>query len=367
MLDYLDYEDGGAEGDGQQDFTDAEQAGIVRAIAGLKALDPAVGSGAFPMGVLHKLTLALRRLDPYNARWEALQKELAGQRATAAFDTANRQERDAELAEISETFERYRTSDFGRKLYLIQNSIYGVDLQPVATQIAKLRFFISLAIDQQPTDDPADNYGIKPLPNLETRFVAADALLGLGGLNRELTSERTRELQQQLNANRERHFHANTRGLKRQYRERDKELRRELAASLTGSGLDAGHAVRVADWDPYDQNSSADWFDPEYMFGVASGFDVVIGNPPYVSHDKISRQVKDSLRDIYESHKPFADLYCYFMERATTLLNDGGVSALITSNSFLKAEYGTLIRNFLRRNTVLLQVLSIENSRCLTT
>ena len=124
---------------------------------------PAVGSGAFPMGVLHKLTLALRRLDPDNTRWEALQKELAA----AAFNTQNQQERDDELTEISDTFERYRDSDFGRKLYLIQNSIFGVDIQPIACQIAKLRFFISLAIEQE-ADRNAENFGIKPLPNLET-------------------------------------------------------------------------------------------------------------------------------------------------------------------------------------------------------
>ena len=66
----------------------------------------------------------------------------------AAFDTSDQQERDAELTEISNTFERYRQSDFGRKLYLIQNSIFGVDIQSIACQIAKLRFFISLAIEQ---------------------------------------------------------------------------------------------------------------------------------------------------------------------------------------------------------------------------
>ena len=158
-------------------FDDPAKESIVRAIADLKVLDPAVGSGAFPMGILHKLTLALRRLDPGNKRWEALQKERARHRADEAFETKDKQERDAELLEISETFERY-SGDFGRKLYLIQNSIFGVDIQPVACQIAKLRFFISLAIEQE-ADKTADNFGIKPLPNLETRFVVANTLLGI--------------------------------------------------------------------------------------------------------------------------------------------------------------------------------------------
>ena len=159
-------------------LTTAKRTRLWKTISELKILDPAVGSGAFPMGILHKLTLALRRLDPDNTRWEALQKEFAGKRAKEAFNTQNQQERDDELTEISATFERYRDSDFGRKLYLIQNSIFGVDIQPIACQIAKLRFFISLAIEQEP-DKNAKNFGIKPLPNLETRFVAADTLIGI--------------------------------------------------------------------------------------------------------------------------------------------------------------------------------------------
>ena len=175
LRDLLDYD----VADAETTFEDAEREAIVRAIADTKVLDPAVGSGAFPMGVLHKLTLALRRLDPENELWAELQREQARERAASAFDTDDQAARDAELEEISDTFQRYRESDFGRKLYLIQNGIYGVDIQPIATQIAKLRFFISLAIDQEPTDVADDNYGIKPLPNLETRFVAADSLLGI--------------------------------------------------------------------------------------------------------------------------------------------------------------------------------------------
>ncbi len=356
LLDYLEHEDA----DTQQGFTDAERDGIVRAIAGLKALDPAVGSGAFPMGALHKLTLALRRLDPHNTRWEALQKELAGQRAAAAFDTANQQERDEELAEISETFERYRDSDFGRKLYLIQNSIYGVDIQPVATQIAKLRFFISLAIDQD-ADPKAGNFGIKPLPNLETRFVAANTLLGLGGLSRELTSERTRELQQQLNANRESHFHATTRAMKLQYRERDRGLRRALAESLTQSGLDAGHAAKVAQWDPYDQSASADWFDAEYMFGVTGGFDVVIANPPYIQLQKNSGELRRLYQDAgFATLTSTGDIYQLFYEKGVQLLApQTGLLSYITSNSWLKAEYGKATRRWFAEGHTPLRLLEM--------
>ena len=173
----LDYAQTSSDGKKWSDNPETDY--IVEAISQLKIMDPAVGSGAFPMGILHKLTLALRRLDPDNNRWEQLQRDRAGKRAEAAFKISNQQERDVELAEISDTFERYRDSDFGRKLYLIQNGIFGVDIQSIACQIAKLRFFISLTIEQEPDGDTGNNFGIKPLPNLETRFVTANTLIGL--------------------------------------------------------------------------------------------------------------------------------------------------------------------------------------------
>ena len=359
----LDYDDALADTDNL--FTSAEKEAIVSAIAGTKALDPAVGSGAFPMGILHKLTLALRRLDPDNLIWENLQRELAGKRATVAFDTADQAERDAELQEISATFQRYRDSDFGRKLYLIQNSIYGVDIQPIATQIAKLRFFISLAIDQESTDEAGDNYGIKPLPNLETRFVAADSLLGLSRPAQMALGQTgaVKELQEDLDRNRERHFHANNRQRKLYFRRQDVRLRGELAKALQVASFSAGDADKIARWDPYDQNAHADWFDAEYMFGEADGFDVVIGNPPYISHDRIPQPIKDVLRARYSAHQGFADLYCYFIERAVGVAKSGGVSVLITSNSYLRADYGSPVRTFLRSNATMLQLLNIENSQ----
>ena len=346
--------------DGSEWFDSREADAVVRAISELKILDPAVGSGAFPMGALHKLTLALRRLDPDNTRWEQLQKERAIQRAAAAFDTKDRQTRDEELKEISRIFENY-SGDFGRKLYLIQNSIFGLDIQSIACQIAKLRFFISLAIEQEP-DSTADNFGIKPLPNLETRFIAANTLIGLEG-ERTLTSPKAKALEVELGENRERHFHATTRPQKLACKRADKKLRRALATELKHIGMPADDAEKIAHWDPYDQNASTDWFDPEWMFGVRDGFDVVIGNPPYVSHDKIPKQFKTKIKNHYQSYQSFADVYCYFIEKAIELQNQQGILSFITSNSYLRAEYGAPIRRLLQSKNMLLRVLNIEDSQ----
>ncbi len=335
--------------DANEWFDDEETDGVMRAISELKILDPAVGSGAFPMGMLHKLTLALRRLDPDNTRWETLQKGLAIEKAKRAVDTkGHQQEHDAALQEISSTFERYRDSDFGRKLYLIQNSIFGVDIQPVACQIAKLRFFISLAIEQE-TNRALENFGIKPLPNLETRFIAANTLIGLKGEQR-LTSKTAQDLERELLDNRERHFHATTRQQKLACKKDDKRLRVGLATELKEIGMPAEDAEKLAHWDLYDQNASANFFDPEWMLGIRDGFDVVIGNPPYSKGENLNLTDRQQLRQNYGWS---GDLYDYFIFRGFTLVREKGIFSYIANDSYVTLPTKRRIRNLFLQNRLL--------------
>ena len=345
--------------DASEWFDDAETERIVQAISELKILDPAVGSGAFPMGVLHKLTLALRRLDPDNNRWEDLQKERAKRRADKAFDdTKDDEVRSEELLEINETFKKYRDSDFGRKLYLIQNSIFGLDIQSIACQIAKLRFFISLAIEQEPDRD-ADNFGIKPLPNLETRFVVANTLIGLKG-EQTLTSQKTKALEQQLDANRERHFHATTRSKKLACQATHHKLREELAQELKRIGMPADDAKKIALWDPYDQNATADWFDLERMFGLTDGFDAVIGNPPYIQLQKEGGKLGRLYAPCnFDSFIRTGDIYCLFYEKANQLSKNSGHVCFITSNKWMRAGYGKKLRDYFVEHTQPIQLLDM--------
>ena len=348
--------------DAEEIFLPDEANHVVRAIADLKVLDPAVGSGAFPMGVLHKLTLALRRLDPDNRLWRKLQEDKhVGQADRAIRTQQSEHDRAQQLEAISESFERYQGSDFGRKLYLIQNSIYGVDIQPVATQIAKLRFFISLAIEQVP-DRNADNYGIQPLPNLETRFVTADALLSLGQATQiPLGGEnRVTELNDELRENREKHFHAGVRREKLRLRREDSRLRGELAAELGKAGMSKSDAGKVAAWDPYDQNAHAEWFDAGYMFDAPEGFDVVLGNPPYVQLQRDEGRLGNLYRNAgYGTFARTGDIYQLFIERGLRLLAKNGLLAFVTSNSWLKAEYGKRTRRHLTNNATVLRLLEM--------
>ena len=337
-------------------FTDAEVQHLITAIDTLKILDPACGSGAFPMGILHKLVFLLSKLDPRNAEWRQRQIDRVQSAITASekiddstFRESAIAELEGEIASINEAFERNEL-DYGRKLYLIENCIYGVDIQPIATQIAKLRFFISLIVEQK-IDDTRENRGVRPLPNLETKFVAANTLLGVEKpaqmtfRNPEIDNK-----EKALEEVRRRHFTARTPRTKERYRKRDAELRSEISALLQQDGFPSETTEKIANWDPYNQNASADFFDPEWMFGITEGFDVVIGNPPYVRQEKI-KALKPTLKKRYTCYTGAADLYVYFYERGLQLLNPSGVHTFICSNSWLDVNYGAPLQKYLLDNT----------------
>jgi len=145
-------------------FNPQEVDALIDAIDTLKTLDPAVGSGsgAFPMGILHKLVFILGKLDQQNEKWKERQHQRAIRETEEAAKIGDKEQRQHRINDINEVFEQ-NASDYGRKLYLIENCIYGVDIQPIAVQIAKMRFFISLVADQK-VDDAQPNRGVRPLP-----------------------------------------------------------------------------------------------------------------------------------------------------------------------------------------------------------
>ncbi len=316
---------------------------LIAAIDNLKILDPACGSGAFPMGILQKLVLVLAKLDPRNERWKARQIEKA-----ESIDDP--QAREKAVAAVESAFAPERGfGGFGRKLYLIRNAVHGVDIQPVACQIAKLRFFISLVIEQPTNKRPEDNYGIQPLPNLETRFVAAETLIGLGKpAQQAFGKEEIQTVEDELRSIRERYFSAQDRKAKLACMERDRQARKKLAGTMERLGFPHDAAEAVAHWDPYDQNASASWFDPEWMFGLSEGFDIVIGNPPYVRGEKIEGKAR--LREAFgEFYGGSADIYTYFFKKGVDLLAEQGLLCFIASNKFMRAGYGKPLRELLKQ------------------
>ncbi len=279
----------------------------------IKILDPACGSGAYPMGILNRMVGILNKLDHDN----------------------------------QETI-------YEQKLHLIENCIYGIDIQTIAVQISKLRFFISLICEQE-KDCSKDNWGIPTLPNLETKFVAANSLISIKkkeqlGLFENPDIEPTQEALLDI---RHEHFNARTSTKKKECRRTDKELRERLINLLADDDAFAPEDAKLfAEWNPYDQNSTSPFFDSKWMFGLDSGFDIVIGNPPYIQ----LQNDNGKLAKMYDtmSYKTFArtgDIYCLFYERGWQLLKPNGRLCFITSNKWMRAGYGETTRKFFADNT----------------
>ena len=326
-------------------FSPEEVETLIEAIDNLKALDPACGSGAFPMGLLHKLVFILGKLDPHNEKWK--QKQIA-----KANEIPDATVREKTLADIEQAFAAGEL-DYGRKLYLIENCIYGVDIQPIAVQIAKMRFFISLIVDQKVKSDtdipvcaseskhpqarmpvPHWNLGIRPLPNLETKFVAANTLIGIEKpkqmfLRNPLIDAKEAELRKV----RERHFTARTPATKAKCREQDAKLRAEISELLRADGFPRETTEKLANWNPYDQNASADFFDPEWMFGLREGFDIVTGNPPYGRI--LSAQQENLVAEAFPIFRATKDTFVAFVFTGLRLAGNGGTVSYIVPTAWL--------------------------------
>jgi hypothetical protein len=334
-------------------FTAAEVAALIETIDHLKILDPACGSGAFPMGILHKLVFVLGKLDPGNQFWKARQLAKASEIPDATV-------RQRVMDDIEQTFGANEL-DYGRKLYLIENGIYGVDIQPIAVQIAKLRFFISLLVEQK-IDPQADNLGIRPLPNLETKFVAANTLIGIVRPGQQwLRNLDIEHKEAELRQVRQDHFLAKTPKDKRTCREQDAALRAAIAELLKSDGWNAATACALAEWNPYDQNAAADFFDLEWMFGMQAGFDVVIGNPPYVRADDPSDENKHLRAQIlasrqYETLWEKWDLFVPFIEKGFKLLKSDGITSMIVSDAYCHSKYAQKSQNWFLKNSRVLRL-----------
>src|SRR5690625_4657311 len=343
------------EGNETDQLSEEEKRELVEHLTHIKILDPACGSGAFPMGVLQQLVRILNLLDPENILYKEKLQEKLKEDLQKTIDQSNFEELRDNIEAVFEN--QLNDPDYARKLFLIQNCLYGVDIQSIALQITKLRFFISLLVEQE-IDPDEENLGIKPLPNLETKFVAANTLIGLNQ-NYEIRNLEIQDLEEELAQVRERYFNARSYPTKRKYRIRDKELREEISRRLVDDGWGEESAHRVSRWDPFDQNASSDWFDPEWMFGT-NAFDLVIGNPPYIQLQKALPNGSDlKYGDLYqdEGYETFArtgDIYGLFYEKGLNLTTEGGLLCYITSNKWMRANYGKKLRKFFTKKDPLL-------------
>lgn len=437
-------------------FSAKEREAILSALYGCKILDPACGSGAFPMGVLHCMVRLLTRLDPQciSIREHLLARYRADKASIDPTETEDeRRERLAELESRLKEGQHY--PDYERKLYLIENCIYGVDIQPIATQISKLRFFISLLCDQLRSsyDPDAENFGLLSLPNLEAKFVCANTLISLPNLEDEFSyDKKVVELRVALQENRHKIFRARSTKTKDKYKRRDleirdairqtvkdslskpdelviakcreqiedakerrkkvaepdwyeenvkvqadlfsafestrvrkdrnepergkidaeiqwaeKKIRDELAKSDKSNVSSAArYADMVAGWDPYDQNASSSFFDPEWMFNIKDGFDVVIGNPPYgakvtLQEARYYQTVYPVSRTIPGKQKGSTDTFAVFINCGFNLLGKNSGLIFIVPMSVTSSEAMAGVHKLLFDNCKEVRVSSYSN------
>jgi len=348
-------------------LSDKEKDSLISALDEIRIIDPACGSGAFPMGILHKVLLILEKTDPEMKRW-----------FKQKFGTID----DALLKkEIIERLEK-ENWEYVRKLLIIRKSIYGVDIQTIAAEISKLRFFLSLVVDEK-IDDQDKNRGIKPLPNLEFKFVAANTLVRLPEPDTEKKALIDFEDNESIEAlakirdayftsygenklKAEKEFSAVQKRMFEFYLQNLNQEQRNLVGAVKKVN-NAGKTVTqmLSEWEPF-SFKRCDWFDPKWMFGVAGGFDIVIGNPPYLRVQGIQQTQPEYMsyyRDNYQSAKASFDLYALFIERGYQLLNSQGQFAYIVPHKFFQASFGEALRRFLTKRKALREIVRFGSAQ----
>ena len=212
----------------------------------------------------------------------------------------------------------------------IEKSLYGVDIDPGAVEIAKLRLWLSLVVDEE------DIRRIKPLPNLDYKIVCGNSLLGVEKnlFNNELFAEleRLKPL-----------YFDETNPTKKQ------EYKRQIDSLI--SRITEGH--KDFDFEVYFSE----------VFHEQDGFDVVIANPPYVQIQKFSNLEKKAWeKQNYKTYSKTGDIYCLFYEKGIILLKNHGVLAYITSNNWMRAGYGKRIRDYFATDVTVMKLIDFGDS-----
>ena len=322
---------------------------IIDALEKLKLLDPACGSGAFPIGALQKIVFILQQIDPDGYLW--FEKQL--------------EKMSPELKRVIKREFSHQNFDYIRKLGIIRQNIYGVDIQPIATEISRLRCFLTLVVEQF-VNDNEENRNIQPLPNLEFKFVTANTLIGLP--QQESSPDELEQVDMfddrnkinELKSIREQYF--TTSGIEREQLRTEfvttqKELIEQLVQEHGFIGVSKAELTqKLTEWKPFSHKASG-WFDSEWMFGITDGFDIVLGNPPYLNVELMSRQTKDIYLKLYNTFYKRYDVFGLFFELSLIKLVEKGTIAFIVPSQVLNNLSFKKLRNLFLSNHWLKEVL----------
>lgn len=331
-----------------------EKHNIIDALEKVKILDPACGSGAFPIGALQKIVFILQQVDFDGQIW--FKKQLL--------------RTSPELRRVMEREFAHKNFDYIRKLGIIRENIYGIDIQSIATEISRLRCFLTLIVDQRVHDD-IENRGIEPLPNLDFKFVTANSLFGLPEIDStQQTMFDNYDKIYELKDVRDQYFNASgieREQLKNEFTLKQKRLFIDLQKEYGWAGIaKAELTTKLSDWDPFVHKSTS-WFDPEWMFGIKDGFDIVIGNPPYgLINKKQNKHISITMdeKEFEELKKKYPDatggminIFRFFIVQSINLLKPEGCFCEIFPLSFTGDQSMSRLRKSVLSNT---KIISIE-------
>ena len=282
---------------------------VDEALKTVKICDPAIGSGAFPMGLLKELFQCRTALEGITQ---------------------------SKAAEI--------------KKHIIQQNIYGVDIEKGAVDIARLRFWLSLIVDEETP---------QALPNLDFKIMQGNSLLEqYKGVDLSTIIEKKYDKKSGLSW-----FddivdvlRLDLRKLLAKYYEctdhkEKKKLRKEITDNVKQQLKEQSINIDFGDIDLSGNNQFMLWHTWFYDVFSQGGFDIVVGNPPYVEAKKL-KYIASTLKDIYEVYSGTADLSIYFNELGLNLLADNGVLSFITTNKFFNTGYGEKVRKQLSSQNI---------------
>jgi hypothetical protein len=278
-----------------------KNAGLInRKLADITVCDPAVGSGAFPVGMMSEIVKARNILSVF-------------------IKDKNNPPKLPLLSKGGEGgFERAERTPYDFKRRCIEHSLYGVDIDPGAVEIAKLRLWLSLVVDEE------DIKNIKPLPNLDYKIVCGNSLLGV---EKDLFNN---QLFNDLETLKPLYFNETNPTKKQDF----KKQIDELISRITN-----GH--KEFDFEVYFSE----------VFHQKGGFDVVIANPPYIfareSQKKgLTDRDKKYFYENYQLAEYQVNLYPLFIEKGTRLLTHNGCFCFITPNNWLTINTNKKLRKF---------------------
>ncbi len=340
----------------QTSLTQPEKKNLLNAIDNVKILDPACGSGAFPIGILQKMLLILQKIDPKSELW---------------FEKMIGNIEDNTLKEQIKNKFKNENLNFIRKFGLIQKCIYGVDVQTIAVELSKLRCFLTLVVEEE-IDDKKYNRGIIPLPNLEFKFVAATTLIGLEEETHRISLFDESKHIKKLEDLRNDYFVAS--GVQKDKIEIDFIDEQIKIAGLISQRRDySGRSLQLSTWEPFTHKLSS-WFDSKWMFGIIEGFDIIIGNPPWIFTRKgdftieFKKYIKNKyLKHLIGSQKGRAkqsgkiNVFAIFILYALNAMKKDGVLSFIVPNTILRATVFDSVRKSILDKTTLRTIVDLSS------